>query len=315
MFGQDLKDVNLAGANLSQMTLGLGDFTRLNLRGASLTGTWIHSAILDHADFSNASMRGALIESGTVRGGNYRQADLIGTHFDDMDMRDTDFTGARMLATKFTDCDLRRAVGLESVLHQGPSTIGVDTIYKSRGDIADAFLRGCGVPDNLITFIPSLIASTEGLQFYSCFISYSNEDQRFARQLYARMRDAHLRVWFAPVDIKAGKKVYDQIDQAIRVHDKLLVVLSEHSLQSEWVTTEVRRAFREGRAIGKRKLFPLRLVDMDIIRKWQCFDADTGKDLAVELREYFIPDFSSWEDESKFDAATARLLNDLKSAT
>ena len=38
--------------------------------------------------------------------------------------------------------------------------------------------------------------------------------------------------------MKGGEKLYDQIDSAIRLHDKLLLVLSEQSLQSEWVLTE-----------------------------------------------------------------------------
>jgi len=29
-----------------------------------------------------------------------------------------------------------------------------------------------------------------------------------------------------------------------------------------------------------------------------CFDADTGKDSAREIREYFIPDFSNWKNHA-----------------
>jgi len=36
---------------------------------------------------------------------------------------------------------------------------------------------------------------------------------------------------------------------------------------------------------------PIRLTDFETLRDWTCFDADTGKDLAVEVREYFIPTF------------------------
>ncbi|PYS52390.1 MAG: hypothetical protein DMF68_01875 [Acidobacteria bacterium] len=78
-------------------------------------------------------------------------------------------------------------------------------------------------------------------RFYSCFISYSHKDEEFAKKLYARMRGAGLRVWYAPEEIKGGQKLHKQIFNAIQVHDKLLLVLSEHSLQSEWVMTEIRR--------------------------------------------------------------------------
>ncbi len=47
---------------------------------------------------------------------------------------------------------------------------------------------------------------------------------------------------------------------------------------------------------------------MATLKAWTCFDADTGKDLAAEVREYFIPDFSNWKDHDSFEAAFAKLL-------
>ena len=89
-------------------------------------------------------------------------------------------------------------------------------------------------------------------------------------------------------------------------------MLSEASPQSEWVMTELRKARKAERQSGQRKLFPVRLVDIATLRDWECFDADSGKDLAVELREYFIPDFSHWKEHDQFDASFARLLKDLR---
>jgi hypothetical protein len=81
---------------------------------------------------------------------------------------------------------------------------------------------------------------------------------------------------------------------------------------SEWVITEIRKARKAERLEKKRKLFPIRLVDFEAIRAWECFDADGGKDLAVEIREYFIPDFSNWKDHDVFEAGFVRLLKDMK---
>jgi hypothetical protein len=196
----------------------------------------------------------------------------------------------------------------------GPSTIGIDTLYKSGGKIPEIFLRNCGVPDEFITFFPSLIGAQQSVQFYSCFISYSTKDEEFARRLHSRMRAEKLRVWFAPEDIKGGEKIHEQIERAIQLHDRLLIVLSENSMQSEWVTTEIRNARKTEIKEKRRKLFPIRLVDFDAIREWECFDADVGKDLAVEVREYFIPDFSNWKDHDSFEASFRRLLKDLRAA-
>ena len=56
-------------------------------------------------------------------------------------------------------------------------------------------------------------------------------------------------------------------------------------------------------------------MDFDTLRDWTCFDADSGKDLAVEVREYFIPDFSNWKDHDAFEKAFGRLQQDLKAET
>jgi hypothetical protein len=66
---------------------------------------------------------------------------------------------------------------------------------------------------------------------------------------------------------------------------------------------------------NRRKLFPVRLVDFDTLRNWTCFDATFGKDLAVEVREYFIPDFSNWKNHDAFEKAFGRLQSDLKTET
>jgi len=275
--GADLVGVNLAGSNLSKATL-----ISVNLRGASLDNVIFNGATIFDTDFT--------------------KADLI----------ETDFEKSLFRGNTFGSNDLSISKGLVTVAHFGPSIIGIDTLYRSSGRIPEAFLRGCGVPEDFITFIPSHFGIQQAIQFYSCFISYSTKDEEFTRRLNSRMRDEHLRVWFAPEDVKSGEKLYEQIERAIQVHDRLLIVLSESSLQSKWVMTEIRRARKVELRENRRKLFPIRLVNFDILQSWDCFDADTGEDLAAEVRQYFIPDFSHWREHNAFEAAFDRLLRDLK---
>ena len=170
----------------------------------------------------------------------------------------------------------------------------------------------CGVPEDFITDLPSLIGTMQPIQYQSCFISDRSQDEEFARRLHEKMRGEKLRVWFAPEDMQGGQKLIEQIDRAIQVNDRLLLVLSEHSLNSEWVQTEIRKARQAELREQRQKLFPIRLVSIDRIRDWSCFDADTGKDLAVELREDHIPDFSNWKTHDPFESAFADLLRDLR---
>jgi hypothetical protein len=311
--------VDLEGADLREIQLGFAHLNSASLSRANLAGANLCGAGLMFADLRGANLTGANLEMAYLGNAKLDDADLSYAR-----MTATVLDGASLAHAKLTNCsiahvtfgatDLSETLGLETVNHRAPSSIGIDTIYKSKGGIPESFLRGCGVPESLMRYIPSLLNSEEGIQFYSCFISYSSKDDEFATRLHRRMRDANLRVWFAPEEMKGGNLLIDQIETAIRVYDKLLVVLSEASLRSEWVITELRKARKAERQTGKRKLFPVRLVDFETLRNWECFDADSGKDLALELREYFIPDFSNWKDHDQFEAAFSRLLKDLRAA-
>lgn len=288
----DLSGADLSGADLISADLIIASLNGADLSNASLISAKLDNADLSYVNFSYAALRGASLPHASLSGAN--------------------FTRAKLSFTIFADNDLSEVKGLETVIHYTPSSIGLDTLYKSGGKIPEAFLRGCGVPDDFIAFIPSHFGIQQAMQFYSCFISYSTRDEEFARRLYSRMRDEKLRVWFAPEDIKGGQKLYEQIERAIQLHDRLLLVLSESSMQSEWVITEIQRARETEIKEGRRKLFPITIVEFDKVKAWKRFDADTGKDLANEVREYFIPDFSNWKEHDAFEKAFERLLRDLR---
>lgn len=116
--------------------------------------------------------------------------------------------------------------------HHGSSSVGIDTIYKSAGKIPEIFLRGAGIPGNFNTYVGALVGKP--IEFYSRFISYSKKDQEFADRLFADLQAKGVRCWFAPHHMQSGKKVHDQIDEAIRLHERLLLILSDGSMESEW---------------------------------------------------------------------------------
>ena len=126
------------------------------------------------------------------------------------------------------------------------------------------------------------------------------------------MQQEKLRVWYAPEEMKAGRKLHDQIFEAIRLYDKLLLVLSAESIGSDWVKVEIRRAKKREREDGRQVLFPIRLCDMPTVEAWRFIDDESGRDLAAEIREYYIPDFSNWKDHDAFEREFNRLLESLK---
>jgi hypothetical protein len=46
-----------------------------------------------------------------------------------------------------------------------------------------------------------------------------------------------------------------------------------------------------------------------LVKAWECFDAESRKDLGVELREYYIPDFSKLKKQWKI-VALARAIDE-----
>jgi uncharacterized protein YjbI with pentapeptide repeats len=314
--GANLRHANLRQANLSYVHAEKGDFrdaalNEANLKEADLEEADLRGADLTGTDLSSTNLTGTDLRGTTLDEANLSGAMLIGTMLRNASLKGADLSHSHIANTTFGNNDLSSVKGLGTVNHRGPSTIGVDTLYKSDGTIPEVFLRGVGIPEDLITFLPSLLVG-RAIEFYSSFISYSHQDEQFSQRLYWRMRSEKLRVWFATEDMRAGKKLHEQVFSAIQIHDKLLLVLSENSMKSEWVKTEIRRPRKVEREENRRKLFPIRLVDFEPIQKWECFDADSGKDLAIELREYYIPDFSNWKDHETFESEFTKLLRDLK---
>jgi hypothetical protein len=319
--GANFFTVNLSEADLSGVQLMLSDLRLSNLNAANFVNANLANANLANADLRGADLSGANLSSANLYGADLRGANLSHAILDfailiNAALTQANLTEVRLLkgAASFGDVDLSDVIGLETIIHGGPSTIGTDTLYKSRGHIPDKFLRAAGLPEEAIDFVRSIRAGP-AIQWHSCFISFSTKDDEFVRLLHSRMREANMRVWFAPQDLHAGKKLHEQLFEAIQISDRLLLVLSEHSIQSEWVMTEIRKTLETEKKEKRRKLFPIRLCDFETLRDWTCFDADTDKDLAVEVREYFIPDFSNWKDHDAFESAFARLQKDLQEET
>src|SRR6476646_6289354 len=247
---------------------------------------------LREADLSAADLRRADLSRADLTDANLSTADLSAANLGWVNLTRTNLNEAQLEMaqvghTTFAHVDLSRIKGIETIKHFGPSTIGITTIYRSKGQIPREFLRGVGVPDSFIEKIRSLVGTA--VEFYSCFISHSGKDQEFADRLFADLQQEGVRCWYAPHHVQAGKKLYEQIDDAIRSTERLLLILSPESINSEWVKTEIARA-RKRESTDKKILLPIRLnISYDQLKEWIYFDADRGQDSAREIREYYIP--------------------------
>ena len=244
----DLRGVDLSGANLSGADLSGADLSEANLSGANLNG-----ANLSMANLYKAGLFGADLSEADLRQANLIEADLSDIDLSDADLRGADLSHAKMWKTVLTDQDLRQVKGLDTVEHLGPSNISIQMVFRSHGDIPEVFLRGAGVSESFIEYMHSLVGKP--IDYYSAFISYSSQDQAFAERLYADLQTKGVRCWFAPHDLKIGAKIRSSIDASIRLHDKLLLVLSRASVASQWVEQEVEKALERERKAGNQPTF------------------------------------------------------------
>jgi uncharacterized protein YjbI with pentapeptide repeats len=288
----DFHKANFSKSNLQSAIFTGGDLQGVDLEGADLTGAILHFVALDDAHLVEAIFQRAdLTES------NLLKANFVGAYLQDTDLHRTLLGG-----TIFARNDLRTVKGLRTISHRDRSILDLNTVILPLGDIRTHLLQGVGFPNTLIDYYDALY--TQPIQYPSCFISYSSKDKVFAQRLHADLQDQGVRCWFAPEDIKIGDKFRVRIDEAIHLQDKVLLLLSEHALQSTWVEDEVEAALEKEQCQQREVLFPVRLDDLVM---------QTSQAWAAKLRRTrHIGDFTCWTDQQEYQQAFKRLLRDLK---
>jgi hypothetical protein len=217
-------------------------------------------------NLAGVNLTGANLQGSDLSGANFTEANLYVVKLTATSLSGADLTNALLGLTEFVRVDLSEVVGLDSTRHASPSTIDLETIYRSKGRIPEAFLRGAGVPEDFITYMRSLVG--KAIDYYSCFISYSSQDDDFAQRLYADLQAKNVRCWKFDENAKWGEPVWGEIDTAIRHYDKLVVICSQHSLESPPVIREIERALQKEDREHRNVLFPIRIDDY-LFDQWQ----------------------------------------------
>jgi hypothetical protein len=297
----------LFGANLFKVDAENACFDHANLASADL-----RASVLIGARFSNASLREADLTSANLLDASFLESSLFMTNLTAANLMGVrlmgaNLFGARLNRTVFAETDLTEVEGLEELVHAGPSYVDYWTMRRSQG-LPTAFLRGCGLPESFIQYLPSLMA--DALQFYSCFISYSHADAPFARRLHDSLQARGIRCWLDEHQLLPGDDIYEHVDRGIRFWDKVLLCCSELSLQSWWVDNEIGKAFAKEQTLMKergKKVLALIPLDLDgHLFKWQDGKAD-------EVRRRLTADFTCWETEpGRFEAEIEDVVRALR---
>jgi uncharacterized protein YjbI with pentapeptide repeats len=333
----DINGSDLRGAYLRRAKLIRTDFSQASLSKATLREADLSKADLSEVDLSEADLFAAMLS-----GVGLNRADLTYVNLSAADLSEADLTGAILQRACFNETNLSRAkfgqakigltaflnlslatsLGLEKVRHFGPSTIGLDTLQISQGNIPEIFLKGCGLSDweieNAKLYNPALmndeiakiqyrvfeLRATQALQISPLFISYSHADSQFVDKLGGCLDEKGIRYWRDIHDMKAGR-IEKQIDRAIRQNPTVLLILSKNSLSSDWVEHEARSARALEKDLGRDVLCPVALDD-----SWK--DSHWPERIMEQIMEYNILDFSAWQDSNQFDKKFHKLIDGLE---
>lgn len=336
--GAKMDNVVLSGADLSQGTFMGHEFyfektmfevprwrrssyffqqTRKTiLNNATLSNSDLRGSDFRDADLMGASLRNANLYGTTLRGTNLREVDLDGaclyeTNLNSANLEDTNFDHSKLKSTFFLNVDLGKSKGLDNVRHDGPSTIDLDTLFRSRGNIPASFFQGAGVPASFIALLESF--SPDDFEYQSCFISFSSSDQEFVEKLQSGLQGEGLRTWLVPIDSKTGGPIQSRMEQEIQSTDKLLLVFSKNSVNSDWIELEVKQALEQEKKLYADVeddelpipvVFPI-MIDNSI--------NETDYIWAKKLRKNrHIEDFTEWQNKTSYISAFDRLLIELK---
>jgi uncharacterized protein YjbI with pentapeptide repeats len=320
--GANLQGANLKGAYLEDAYLGLANLKDARLEGAdlrqaNLISADLTSARLDDVDLYEADFTGADLKQASLNSANLLKVKLI-----DVNLCRADFTDAAIGETIITNVDFSETVGLERIKHSSSTSIDTSTLQLSKGKLPKSFLRGCGLPDweiesaqlynpdinneeiNKILYRMYDLRASQSLQISSLFISYSHTDSTFVDRLESYLNDLGIRFWRDIHDAKAGR-LEKQIDRAIRLNPTVLLVLSKHSLKSDWVEHEVRTARELEKEMARDVLCPVALDDSWKNSSWE-------KRIMEQITKYNVLDFSGWKDDEKFEDMFKKLIDGLK---
>lgn len=318
----DLTGISLSGKQASNLRLAHADLSFATMKKANLRGCDVWRAVLNFSDMSGANLSraffgktnmycsnlsGASINFARFIGSdlssaNFSGARIVNTSFTDTDLTGADFTQAWIRSSAFTNVDLSRAKGLESVRFFGPSSLGIDSIYRSNGCIPTAFLRGCGVPEDFVQQIPSFAYA--GMQQNACYICHHPLDRVFSEKLHNDLQSVGIRCWLLPNDDDSPLTQATQFEEIAGHRDKLLVVCSKHSLMDKTVMRELNHSlFAETQE--KRNILLCITRDEYVLKDW-------NHPRKEDILHKTVSNFQHWEKPESYERALGKVVRAIK---
>ncbi|MGB6837609.1 MAG: toll/interleukin-1 receptor domain-containing protein [Dehalococcoidia bacterium] len=309
--GAKLTGAMLRGALLLAADLTGADLTRADLSDANLVLANVTRAKLCGVDLSGVSLVGANVTAADLTQANLRQANLPLANLFMAVLSRADLSQAGLGHTCLSGVDLSDVIGLATVTHDAPSSVGVDTLIASFRGAGNrltpelvTFFRGAGVPQELLEALPGIVAE---VKYYSCFIAYGEPDVEFARKLCQDLEATGVSCWLYDMDKTPGERIWGEIERKLEEYERMVVLCSIDALMREGVKREI------DKQIDKN---PDKLVPVSLEKRWTYpgFEARWGsRDVKTWLLERNYADFAGWEsDPSRYEKGLEELLRGLR---
>jgi len=296
----NLAGSSLQGADLRRADLTLADLSRANLASANLAGADLTGANLSWASLHRADLRNAKMTSTVLTMADLTGVDLRGAHLVRAVLDSAVLSEAVVEMTLFADCDMGRIIDLETVVHSGPSIIGLDTLARSRGLIPSEFLHRAGVARTLIDIQDKLRLSVHMEPRVLLVGSY--QDAGLARRFQADLRSSGFPCWsLEPDDETALLANEDPLGRAI-YYDRLVLVCSAHSLENPHTSRFFNLLASNGAAGTGQTILPVATDDLLYTRH---------DSLCQALRQLTTLDLRGWEEEAVYKRGVEQLVDAL----
>ena len=108
------------------------------------------------------------------------------------------------------------------------------------------------------------ILSIHGAKRMKIFIAHASENKAFAERLAKDLLSRGYLVWFDKWEVKVGDSIVDKINEGIDTASFMIVVLSKHSVNKQWVKEEMNAGFIKGLNEKSVYLLPVLLEKCDV---------------------------------------------------
>jgi hypothetical protein len=96
------------------------------------------------------------------------------------------------------------------------------------------------------------------------FLSHSSQDKEFAQRLASDLQMRGVRVWIADEQVKVGDKIIDAIHEGISSSQWVIVLLSENSMRSDFISKELLFALDEEKKKDRPFILPILIGDAEL---------------------------------------------------